>query len=375
MTGVYVHVPFCVKKCDYCSFYSLPLQRNVVGEYLTSLKREISLRAEGKTWEAATLFIGGGTPTSLSEPDLDSLLSILNEGFIFSKDGEKTVEANPGTLTEGKLSILRRQGINRISLGVQSFNERMLKGIGRIHSSQDIYDSVQMIRKVGFDNLNLDLIFGLPGQTLEDWHETLEKALTLRPEHISIYGLMVEEGTPLALNARQIAQLPDDDLQGEMYDIGREVLCKEGYSHYETSNYALPGYECRHNLGYWRGKDYLGIGPSAVSCVKNRRFKNLEDIFLYNKMLSESQLPVDKDEDEVLTVEEQRAERIILGLRLKEGIHLARFKTEFGEDIFELYPAVLERYLKAGVLVIEKDFLRLKPEYWFVANTVLQEFV
>lgn len=208
MVGVYVHVPFCVRKCDYCAFYSLPLQRDVVKEYLTSIKKEISLRTQGEPWEATTLFLGGGTPTSLSEENLDSLLSILNESFIFSNDGERTVEANPGTLTEGKLNILFRHGINRISLGVQSFNDEMLQGIGRIHSTQDIYDSVKSIRKAGFNNLNLDLIFGLPGQTLEDWEETLEKALTLRPEHISIYGLMVEENTPLALNTKKIPQSP-----------------------------------------------------------------------------------------------------------------------------------------------------------------------
>lgn len=160
-----------------------------------------------------------------------------------------------------------------------------------------------------------------------------------------------------------------------MYHRGREILCQGGYNHYETSNYALPGHECQHNLGYWQGKDYLGLGPSAVSCLKNHRFRNLEDLFLYNRLLADSQFPVAEEEDEVLTLEEQRSEGIILGLRLQEGIHLARFKEKYGVDFFELYPDVLERYLKSEVLAIEDGFLRLKPEYWFVANTVLQEFV
>ncbi|AFM01944.1 putative oxygen-independent coproporphyrinogen III oxidase [Desulfitobacterium dehalogenans ATCC 51507] len=375
MPSLYVHVPFCVKKCNYCAFYSEPLQRSKVEGYLTSLNREADLRQQKVQEGMSTLFIGGGTPTALNEEELDTLLSIINSNFKFKDSAEKTMEANPGTLTTEKLQTLRKQGINRVSLGVQSLNDDLLRQIGRIHRSEEVKDAVRLIREAGFKNLNLDLMFGLPGQNLADWRDTLEETLRIRPEHISVYGLMVEEGTPIALNKELIANLPDDDTQAELYHLTREILGKAGYQHYEISNYALPGYECQHNLGYWRRMEYLGIGPGAVSCLKNRRFKNFEDIFLYEKMLSKWELPVDSKENEFLSKREQMVELLILGLRLKDGINLPQFKNEYGADLFELYPAVLERYLKAGVLRIEDGSLLLKPEYWFVANGVLQEFV
>jgi oxygen-independent coproporphyrinogen-3 oxidase len=190
-----------------------------------------------------------------------------------------------------------------------------------------------------------------------------------------VYGLMLEEDTPLALNHSRIESLPDDDAQAEMYELAKEVLGREGYKHYETSNFSLPGYECQHNLGYWRGKEYLGLGPGAVSYIAKRRWKNSEDLVLYEARLAEGKQPVDPDEDERLTLQELRSERIILGLRLSEGISLEAFKKEFGQDIKDIYPSILERYLKAGILVIEDSSLKMKPVYWFVANPVLQEFV
>ncbi|HHY27536.1 MAG TPA: radical SAM family heme chaperone HemW [Desulfitobacterium dehalogenans] len=375
MPSLYVHVPFCVKKCNYCAFYSEPLQRSKVESYLTSLNREADLRQQKAQEEMSTLFIGGGTPTALNEEELDTLLSNINSNFKFKDLAEKTMEANPGTLTTEKLQTLRKQGINRVSLGVQSLNDDLLRQIGRIHRSEEVKDAVRLIREAGFMNLNLDLMFGLPGQNLADWRDTLEETLRIRPEHISVYGLMVEEGTPIALNKELIANLPDDDTQAELYHLTREILGKAGYQHYEISNYALPSYECQHNLGYWHRMEYLGIGPSAVSCLNNRRYKNVEDILLYEKMLSQGEHPVDSQENEFLSKREQMAELLILGLRLKDGVNLLQFKNEYGADLFELYPAVLERYLKAGVLRIEDGSLLLQPEYWFVANGVLQEFV
>ncbi|SHN85953.1 radical SAM family heme chaperone HemW [Desulfitobacterium chlororespirans] len=375
MPSLYVHVPFCVKKCDYCAFYSEPWQRAKAEAYLVSLNREVGLRQQEISEELETLFIGGGTPTALPEAELDALLSIIHGKLRFKDGAEKTIEANPGTLTAEKLQILRQQGINRISLGVQSLNDDLLRQIGRIHRTEEVRDGMRLIREAGFKNLNLDLMFGLPGQTQADWRDTLEEALRLRPEHLSVYGLMVEGGTPLALNSESLTNLPDDDSQAEMYHLAREILGKAGYRHYEVSNYALPGYECQHNLGYWHRKDYLGIGPSAVSCLNNRRYQNVEDILLYAKMLSQGELPVDSQKNEFLSKHEQIAELLILGLRLKDGVNLSQFQKEVGAELFELYPAVLERYLKAGVLKIEEGSLLLQPEYWFVANGVLQEFV
>jgi oxygen-independent coproporphyrinogen-3 oxidase len=346
-----------------------------VKAYLDSLRKEISLRQTEAEKGVSTLFIGGGTPTALDEEELEVFLKFLTEGFDFEPSVEQTIEGNPGTLTPEKLYILRKQGINRISLGAQSFEDSLLRQIGRIHTSAEIREGVRLVREAGFGNLNLDLMFGLPGQTLAHWQRTLEEMLRLKPEHLSVYGLMLEEGTPLALNRSRIESLPDDDAQAEMYELAKEVLEREGYRHYETSNFSLPGYECQHNLGYWQGKEYLGLGPGAVSYIDKRRWKNSEDLSLYEQKLAEGEKPIDPEEDELLTLQELRSERIILGLRLAEGINLEAFKKEFGQDIKDIYPSVLERYLKAGALVLEGTSLKLKPEYWFVANSVLQEFV
>lgn len=375
MPSVYVHVPFCIKKCDYCAFYSVPLQKSKVKVYLDSLKAEINLRQEDAPKGVSTLFIGGGTPTALNEEEMDVFLEILKQGFEFKKSGEQTMEGNPGTLTPEKLYILRKHGINRISLGAQSFNDSLLRQIGRIHTAQEIRAGVRLVREAGFNNLNLDLMFGLPGQTLTDWRKTLEEVLRLKPEHLSIYGLMLEENTPLASNRARIDSLPDDDAQAEMYDLAKEVLGREGYRHYETSNFSLPGYECQHNLGYWQGMEYLGLGPGAVSFIKNRRWKNYEDLGYYEQRLAQKVQPVDPEEDESLTVHQRWVERIILGLRLAEGINLEGFKKEFGQDLRDIYPSVLERYLKVGIFLLEGTSLKMKSDYWFVANSVLQEFI
>lgn len=375
MPSVYVHVPFCVKKCDYCAFYSVPLQKSKVKAYLDSLRVEIDLRQTDASKDVSTLFIGGGTPTALDEEELNVFLELLKQGFEFEDSAEQTIEGNPGTLTPAKLTLLRKHEINRISLGAQSFKDSLLRQIGRIHTAQEIREGVRLVREAGFNNLNLDLMFGLPGQTIADWQKTLEEALRLKPEHLSVYGLMLEEDTPLALNRERIDNLPDDDAQAEMYDLVKEALGKEGYRHYETSNFSLPGYECQHNLGYWRGVEYLGLGPGAVSCIKKRRWKNSEDLSLYEQKLALGEQPIDPVEDESLSEHERRAERIILGLRLAEGINLEAFKEEFGQDLEDIYPSVLERYLKLGVFLLEGTSLKMKSNYWFVANSVLQEFV
>lgn len=377
MPSLYVHVPFCIRKCAYCAFYSVPLheKNSKVRTYLQGLKKEIELRREEAPEGVSSLFIGGGTPTSLNDEELQIFFALLKEGFNIPDMVEQTIEGNPGTLTREKLRIIRQAGINRISLGVQAMDDALLRKIGRIHTVQDVREGIRLVRESGFTNLNLDLMFGLPGQSLSDWQESLKEAVKLEPEHLSIYGLMIEEETPLAHNQRLLDVLPNDDLQAEMYNWTRSYLSDEGFLHYETSNFARPGFECQHNLGYWLGQDYLGLGPGAVSFSHLIRSKHKEDIERYVQDSEENKLPVEPEEVESLSEHERMAERIILGLRLSQGVNLNLFRQEFDQDIRDIFPGVLERYIRLNVLSLNDDTLKLNPDYWFVANSVLQEFV
>lgn len=381
MPSLYVHVPFCVQKCDYCAFYSQALintPKEHISLYLEGLEVEISKRQKDAPQGVSSLFIGGGTPTALKDGELEQLLGMIQQFFVVDLRAEKTVEGNPGTLSVEKPAILRRYGINRFSLGVQSFDDALLRAVGRAHTAGQAREAIQRLRDVGFKNINLDLMFGLPGQDLGSWQASLEEALFYSPEHLSLYGLMLEEGTPLYERDRGtvlINLLPDDDLQAQMYEWAVIRLNQAGYRQYETSNFARPGFECQHNLGYWRGEDYLGLGPGGVSCINRVRWKNIEDVGSYATMLLKGIRPLDEVGQEVLTLRECMAERLILGLRLKEGVHLPTFQNDFGADLRDIYREVLERYCYRDVFVVEGDYLRLNPKYVFVANSVLQEFV
>jgi len=378
MPSLYVHVPFCVRKCAYCAFYSVPLSsKEMLAAYFQGLEIEIRLRQQDAPQGVSSLFIGGGTPTSLSAGELRSLLHVVNTGFVFQSGAEKTVEANPGTLSTAKLEVLRESGINRISLGVQTFNDSLLRKIGRIHDAAQVEQSVGLIRAAGFDNLNLDLLIGLPEQSIVDWRHSVERALELGPEHLSLYGLMFEEGTPLGDNylrrPREMEEI--EDKQAEMYEWAVAKLGQAGYIGYETSNFARSGYECQHNLGYWQGREYLGLGPGAVSCEGGQRWKNISDIAEYARLLRAGSHPLDGDGTEQLSRQELIAERVILGLRLAEGVDLSAFRAEFGVDLRDIYGLIVERYEQAGILICDSQKIRLNPQYTFVANAILQDFV
>lgn len=388
--GLYVHVPFCLRKCDYCAFYSLPEPGwGLISAYLQGLAGEAELCCQDAPDGVSSLFIGGGTPTVLSEEGLSKLLGILTRSFRPDENCEQSVEANPGTLNREKLRILRQAGINRLSLGAQSFSDLLLKSLGRIHRAGEIREGVRLARDAGFSNLNLDLMFGLPGQSLGLWQETLAEAVALAPEHLSLYALTPEEGTPLArrysdgtacapsapLPPRSLPPLPDDEQQAEMYDWAVEYLAARGYLRYEVSNFALPDRECRHNSAVWRGRDYLGLGPGAVSTLRGVRRRNLESVRDYAEHLAQGRNPWEPTGVEVLSAQELRSERLILGLRLREGVCLSAFRRDFGVDLRDIYGEVLARYLRMGVLILGEDSLRLKPAYTFVANAVLKDFV
>lgn len=407
MPSLYVHVPFCIQKCDYCAFYSHSLAerslsangrdtsknaaKDLISCYIKGLESEMAKRQKDAPEGVSSLFIGGGTPTALKEGDLLHLMERIHARFFFQAEVEKTVEGNPGTLTPSKLNILSQYGINRFSLGVQTFSDPLLKAIGRIHNAELARDAIRLLRVSGFQNLNLDLMFGLPGQNLSIWQETLEEAISFSPEHLSLYGLMLEEGTPLYARYDSASSLqcggqgrdeleggsllPDDDLQAEMYDWAVARLQQEGYVHYETSNFARPGYECQHNLSYWRGNDYLGLGPGGVSCIQGVRWKNVENVHDYQRRILNDQDPFDPADYERLSHRERMAERMILGLRLAEGVQLSSFCNAFGADPRDIYKAVMERYKHQDVFCVCGDYLRLNPKYSFVANTILQEFV
>lgn len=377
MPSLYVHVPFCLQKCHYCAFYSHSLEnslKDLIPVYLDGLEVEMAKKQKDAPQGVSSLFIGGGTPTALKETDLERLLSIIQRYFFLDQGAEQTMEGNPGTLTDEKVKLIHGFGINRFSLGVQSFNDRLLSAVGRVHTARQARQGIARLRNAGFKNLNLDLMFGLPGQTMTIWQESLEEALAYWPEHLSLYGLMLEEGTPLYERCAG-KNSEDEDLQAEMYEWAVGRLKQAGYRQYETSNFARPGYECRHNLGYWRGEEYLGVGPGGVSCLNRVRWKNIEDVEAYKSLLSKGQCPFDEFGQEILSLRECMAERVILGLRLEEGVQLKAFEKDFGTDLRDIYSSVLERYKNQDVFLIKDDYLHLNPKYAFVANSILQEFV
>jgi len=347
--------------------------------YLEGLEDEMAQRRKDAPQGVSSLFIGGGTPTALKDVDLERLMAMIHRHFHFNPGAEQTMEGNPGTITSSKLDILRRYGINRFSLGVQAFDDKLLRAVGRMHSAQEAREAIGRLRTTGFDNMSMDLMFGLPAQDMVTWQATIEEALSYSPEHLSLYGLMLEEGTPLyerySGELALLDPLPDDDLQAEMHDWAIQRLKQAGYRNYETSNFARPGYECQHNLGYWRGADYLGLGPGGVSCLNRVRWKNIEEVRTYQSRLHKGQDPVEEAGRESLSMHDCMAERMILGLRLEEGVNLTSFKDDFGIDLRDKYRDVLEHYINRDVFVIQADYLRLNEKYSFVANGILQEFV
>lgn len=375
--GLYIHIPFCLKKCNYCDFISFPVSESKVDSYLDALEKEMELyrrELDSDDRNLDTLYIGGGTPTCLSGNELRRVLEASRLFFNWLPDIEVTVEANPGTLDLPKLKLLHDEGVNRISLGVQSFNLQHLVSMGRQHGIAEIGEAVQMIREAGITNLSLDLIYGLPDQSLAQWQDTLEQAFAFEPEHISAYGLMIEEGSPWGeLEAQGRLNPTGEDLARLMYDEVREHCRQRGYIHYEISNYAKPGYEARHNLRYWLTKPYLGLGVSAASYMNNKRWTNVSDINGYQSHLAMGKKPI--REETVLDLQSQMAETVILGLRTLAGVSEADFKNRFGRDLREVFGEEIAKMTKAGLLTVNNQHLRLTSTGLPIANIVFEAFV
>lgn len=365
---IYVHIPFCVRKCDYCDFVSFVASKECQRKYFDALKRQIELKREimGQV-PVVSCFFGGGTPSLPDEELIEEVLFLLKESFSFSEDAEITIEVNPNSGAKEKLIRYRQAGFNRLSIGLQSCNEKELKVLSRVHSYEDFLCTYQDAREAGFDNINIDLMSALPGQTLASYEESLRKVIELKPEHISAYSLIIEEGTPFFERYKDLQGLPSEDEEREMYYLTESVLNSAGYYRYEISNYAKPGYECRHNVGYWRRVPYIGFGIAAASLYKEKRYMmhtNLED-FIEGKFT---------EEETLLTREEQMEEFVFLGLRCTDGISKAEFKETFGVDIEEVYKKELCKLINEGLLVCaERIFLTKKG--LDVANYCMSEFI
>ena len=368
---LYLHIPFCVRKCAYCDFLSGPSDEKTIEAYVEAIIKEIYANQElGKEYIVTTIFLGGGTPSVLSGNQMMRIFEALRTCFEISADAEITTEANPGTVSEEKLISYKKAGINRISFGLQSANNEDLKLLGRIHTYEEFLESYSLARNCGFENINVDLISAIPKQTLETWKESLKKIIDQSPEHISAYSLIIEEGTPFYKlyggNSKGEKELPSEEEEREIYKQTETLLMEAGYHRYEISNYAKPNRECKHNLGYWERKNYLGLGLGASSLIENERFHNTEDLQEY--LENSSMLEVIQRDREVLDETAQLEEYVFLGMRKMEGI-------VFLEDLKQAYEENIARMEKQGLVEIKDGKLKLTREGIDVSNYVFSEIL
>ena len=355
---LYLHIPFCVRKCMYCDFLSAPADSVTIHAYMKALEEEIESRAvEFGDYIVVSVFVGGGTPSIAETKDIEAVLTAIRHSYRLADDAEITIEVTPGTVERKKLEAYRSVGVNRLSIGLQSARNEELKRIGRIHSWQQFLDSYRAAVEAGFENVNVDIMSTLPGQSLENYRETLRSVLALEPcvKHISAYSLIVEEGTELYEKIRRREwQEPDEELDRLMYIETRDILEAAGYKRYEISNYAREGYECRHNSGYWRRREYVGFGIGAASLVGQVRFKNSDDLLCYIQSPTQC-----REEEQKLSVQEQMEEFMFLGLRMTEGILPAEFERQFQVPLNDVYGETIEKCINDGLLEYGDGMKRL----------------
>ena len=375
--SLYVHIPFCMRKCGYCDFLSVGIgnensrtrdQSCLVDDFTDALidefEREYNEKILNKGMSRiSTIFLGGGTPSILDYKNIDKLLKTVSENLI-----EWTIECNPGTVDEDKLKLCREYGVNRISFGLQSANEDELKCLGRIHTYKDFLDSYELARNVGFNNINIDLMSAIPGQTYESYRHTLEEVISLRPEHISAYSLIIEDGTPFYDQYKDNPPV-SEKLDRQMFEMTHQMLTDVGYIHYEVSNYALPGYECKHNLNYWKRGEYIGIGPSAASHIGGVRTTNTSDINEYISKIKAVKSPV--TEKEKLTKEQQLIEEIYLGLRTIQGINLIQLSDTYKKDLNTIWSSDINQFIRSGLVNYRDNQLTLTIDGMWVSDSII----
>lgn len=371
--GIYIHIPFCIKKCEYCDFVSYCNKKEYVPQYINALKKEIKNNIN-KEYKITTIYIGGGTPSSIEENYISDIIETIklnmNEEDLKNFENiEVTIEVNPGTVNKEKLQVYKKIGINRLSIGLQETHNELLKSIGRIHTYEEFIKTYNLARKIGFNNINVDLMIALPNQTIQDIKENLEKITKLNPEHISVYSLILEEGTPLynKYNENKI-KLPDEDLERNMYWYVKNTLENNGYVHYEISNFSKKGFESKHNMNCWNQEEYLGFGVAAHSYNNRIRYSNTNSIEEYikgsNKIIHEEQ-----------TLEDMQKEYMLLGLRKIEGINIQKFKNKFAQNPIFIFKEQLNKLVDEELIIVDGNEIKLTNKGLDLANIVWEEFV
>lgn len=372
--SLYIHIPFCAQKCLYCDFPSFARKDHLRKAYIEALNKEIiSLREKHNNLEINTIFIGGGTPSVLEADELECLLKEVAK-LNMAKDIEYSMECNPGNLTEEKLEVMKKYGVNRISMGLQAKQDNLLKGLGRIHNYKTFKENFLLAKKVGFNNINVDLMFGLPNQRLNEWEETLREIISLEPAHISAYSLIIEEGTAFYnLYENDKLKLPTEEEERKMYHLAKKILEENGFNQYEISNYAKEGKECRHNLAYWNMDNWIGVGSAAASYINGKRIKNISSVEKYINSINEKREAV----EEIInnSKNDNMEEFMFMGLRMIEGINLKTFKKRFGKDVFDIYDEVIKNNIKKGLLVVDSEKLYLSEKGIELSNYVMSDFI
>lgn len=373
--AAYIHIPFCVHICHYCDFNKVFIKGQPVDDYLKALQVEMERTIQqSNDNELKTVFVGGGTPTSLSQEQLKTLLTTIRNTLPIRHDAEITFEANPGDLTEDKLMVLREGGVNRLSLGVQSFDEQLLKKIGRTHQVEDVYQTVENAKKSGFQNISIDLMYGLPGQTLESFVHSLQETFRLNIQHVSSYSLIVEPKTVFYnLMRKGKLHLPSEDDDAKMYETLLQLTKQNGFHQYEISNFAKRGFESKHNLTYWNNEEYYGFGAGAHSYVDGVRKSNIGPVNHYIQQIKDGKLPI--LEETTLTLTEKMEEEMFLGLRKTEGVSIENFQEKFKQNPLQLFSEQLKSLKNKGLIDISSGNIKLTKKGMFLGNEVFQAFI